>query len=235
LWPEDLENEVPGPRAVRTMEYPALAPGSPEASESAEVLQTRIRRLEAALEEKEKEFRGRLESERRIAVNQGRKQAGSEQNAWRAECAARLQQTIEAFLAQRDQYFARVEHEVVRLALAIAERILHREAQVDPLLLSGAVRVALGQLAESTEVRLRVPAAQETMWAEMVRLMPGLPLRPQVRADEGLEPCEAILEASLGTVDLGVWAQLGEIERAFFEGVEGPATAVPGSAQGKRE
>ncbi len=35
----------------------------------------------------------------------------------------------------------------MKLALAVAARILRREAQMDPLLLTGAVRVALGQLA----------------------------------------------------------------------------------------
>jgi len=88
---------------------------------------------------------------------------------------------------------------------------------MDPLLLSGAVRVALGHLAESTEVRLRVPPGQRDMWAEMVRLMPGLPLRPQVQADEDLQSCDAVLETGLGTVDLGVRAQLAEIERGFFD------------------
>jgi flagellar assembly protein FliH len=110
-----------------------------------------------------------------------------------------------------------VEREVVRLALAIAERILHREAQLDPLLLAGAVRVALGQLAETTEVRLKVPASQQELWAEMIRLMPGLPLRPEVCADERLEACDLMLESTLGSVDLGVRAQLGEIERGFFD------------------
>ncbi len=32
---------------------------------------------------------------------------------------------------------------MVRLALAIARKVLHREAQMDPLLLAGVVRVAL--------------------------------------------------------------------------------------------
>ena len=47
---------------------------------------------------------------------------------------------------ERDRYLHAVEHEVVKLALAVAARILRREAQMDPLLLTGAVRVALGQL-----------------------------------------------------------------------------------------
>jgi flagellar assembly protein FliH len=58
------------------------------------------------------------------------------------------------------------------------------------------------------------------MWAEMVRLMPGLPLRPQVQVDAGLETCEAVLETNVGTVDLGVRAQLEEIERGFFDLLE---------------
>lgn len=88
---------------------------------------------------------------------------------------------------------------------------------MDPLLLTGAVRVALGQLAETTAVRLRVPAAQSAMWTELLRLMPGLPLRPEVVADAEMQEAEAVLEAELGTVDLGVRAQIAEIERGFFD------------------
>ena len=65
---------------------------------------------------------------------------------------------VENFARERDHYLQAVEQEVVRLALAVAARILRREAQMDPLLLTGAVRVALGQLAATSEIRLRVPA-----------------------------------------------------------------------------
>ena len=151
------------------------------------------------------------------ALERGKELASSEHSAWRQQCTAELSAAIGEFRGHADEYLARVEHEVVRLALAVAERVLHRESQLDPLLLSGAVRIALGQLAESTKVRLRVPAAHEEMWAEMVRLMPELPLRPEVWADQEMHTCEAVLETKLGTVDLGVRAQLGEIERGFFD------------------
>lgn len=62
-----------------------------------------------------------------------------------------------------------------------------------------------------------MPAVHEEMWAEMVRLMPELPLRPEVWADQEMHTCEAVLETKLGTVDLGVRAQLREIERSFFD------------------
>ena len=47
----------------------------------------------------------------------------------------------------------------MQLALAIARKILHREAQVDPLLLAGMVRVALEKIESHTKVSVRVHPA----------------------------------------------------------------------------
>jgi flagellar assembly protein FliH len=185
--------------------------------ESLPDLAIRARELEAKLEQREKQFSRQLEAATREALEKSREMARGEEAAWRTQCAGQLAEALADFRARRDDYLARVEQEVVHLALAIAERILHREANMDPLLLAGAVRVALGQLADSTQVRLRVPAEQREMWSEMLRLMPGLPLRPEVVADPELRACEAMLETNLGRVDLGVRAQIGEIERGFFD------------------
>ena len=231
--------ESPRENDIRPMEYRSL--GAAQAPlidlEPPENLANRVRELERALEQAKRASEQQTERARQAAQEHCRLLAGREQAAWRHECGAQLVAAIDDFRAHRDDFLARVEHEVVRLALGIAERILHREAQLDPLLLSGAVRVALGQLAESTEVHLRVPAGQKEMWGEMVRLMPGLPLRPDVRGDEGLREGDAILEASLGSVDLGVQAQLDEIERSFFDSGEGPVrseTTDPAPAVGRR-
>ena len=206
-----------GEPAVRPMEYPLLAgiPG-PAFGQAAQAPPPR----EAEREERERRWAEGLEAARREAFEQGRASAGSEDAAWKKQAAAQLTAAGEEFRARRDEYLAQVEHEVVRLALAVAERILHREAQMDPLLLAGAVRVALGRLAESTEVRLKVPAAEQELWEEMLRLMPALPLRPQVVGDAQMQPTEAQMETSLGRVDLGVRAQIEEIERGFFDLLE---------------
>jgi flagellar assembly protein FliH len=206
---------------VQAMEYPSLAgTRAPVIDLALSVnLTNRVRELESKLEEGERQVAQTLERVRLDAMEQGKRQAGCDQAAWRGQCAALLKEAVDEFRAHRDEYVAQVEREVVRLALAIAERILHRELQLDPLLLSGAVRVALGQLAESTEVHLRVPTEQKDMWTEMVRLMPGLSIRPEVRGDEHLQAGEVGLETNLGTVDLGMLAQLEEIERGFFDQV----------------
>ena len=225
--------------AVRSLEYPVLSPlpaiDGMEIEASAQ-LAPRGGEMERRLEEREKHFARELEAVRRESLEKGVAMARAEQAGWRQECALQLRSALEDFRARRDDYLAQVEREVVRLALAIAERILHREAQMDPLLLTGAVRVALGQLADSTEVRLRIPAEDKEMWAEMLRLMPALPLRPQVIADGEMHHGEAMLETGLGRLDLGVRAQIEEIERGFFDLLEvrretGRADAPNGSGK----
>lgn len=156
---------------------------------------------------------------------EGWQQAREELAVQDQDAAQRLQQTaqqqvigaLDAFSVERERYFHELEQEAVRLALAIAARILRREAQMDPLLLSGAVRVALGQLGESTAVRLIVPEADRVLWEESLRLTPGLRLRPEVVGDARMELGECRIQTEFGGADLSLHEQLREIERGFFD------------------
>jgi flagellar assembly protein FliH len=142
--------------------------------------------------------------------------------AGRERQARQTAELVENFVRERDRYLQKVEHEVVQLALAVAARILRREAQMDPLLLTGAVRVALGQLAGSTRVTLKVPPLELDLWEEAIATMPKLALKPVVVAGEGMRLGDCRMEAELGSVDLGIRAQLAEIERGFFDRVGAP-------------
>lgn len=115
----------------------------------------------------------------------------------------------------RARYFAGVEAEVVKLALAIAARVLHREATMDPLLLTGVVRVALEKVAEGSVTVLRVPVSAVEMWREVFAASSESLL--QVVGDERLAVGECVLETNVGRVELGVAVQLEEIERGFFD------------------
>ena len=187
----------------------------------------------AAEEATRTEFDKRLADEVRKSFEAGREKGRMEgrQLEREAQVAAttaagelRKRQAVEllsSFAQERDRYLHRVEHEVVQLALAVAARILRREAQMDPLLLTGAVRVALGQLAGSTKVRLRVPAAELDLWTEAMALLPNLALKPVVIAGEEMRLGDCVIETELGSVDLGIRSQLGEIERGFFDRAAG--------------
>lgn len=168
-------------------------------------------------EEARRSFEAGLErglAQGRAAEREAHAAATAGESALRAEQFAHL---AESFAAQGERYLERAEQEVVKLALAIAARILRREAQMDPLLLMGAVRVALGQLAAGTEVRLRVPASDAALWTEAVALLPNRTLRLQIIGEEDMRLGDCLLETEFGAVDLGVRAQLSEIERGFFD------------------
>ena len=191
------------------------------------------------------EFEARLAEEKRRASEAGREQGRQEghkaereaqngsQAATQRERAQQAAGLLESFTQERDRYMQTVEHEVVKLALAVAARILRREAQMDPLLLTGAVRVALGQLSQSTQVRLRVPPAELALWTEAIALVPNLTVKPAVIAGEGMRLGDCVMETELGSVDLGIRAQLGEIERGFFDraGVSRAATSISEAAE----
>jgi flagellar assembly protein FliH len=174
--------------------------------------------------------RGLLEGRQAEREAQAAAQSAAEERRMRQ--AAEL---IESLARERDRYLHAVEHEVVELALAVAARILRREAQMDPLLLTGAVRVALGQLSASTQVRLRVPPAELELWTEAIALLPNLAVKPTVVAGEGMRLGDCAIETELGSVDLGIRSQLGEIERGFFDRAGGGRTesaVAAGEARG---
>ena len=88
---------------------------------------------------------------------------------------------------------------------------------MDPLLLTGAVRVALGQLSGSTKCGCACPPAELELWTEAIALLPNLAVKPAVAAGEGMRLGDCVIETELGSVDLGIRSQLGEIERGFFD------------------
>jgi flagellar assembly protein FliH len=128
-----------------------------------------------------------------------------------------LMETVRDFARAREAYFQRVEAEVVGLAVAIARKILHREAQVDPLLLAGVVRVGLDNVGTGTRVRLRVHPDQVLGWQEFFSQQRDLSALPELMGDSTLGPGHCILETELGSTDLTLETQLKEIEQGFFD------------------
>jgi flagellar biosynthesis/type III secretory pathway protein FliH len=130
-----------------------------------------------------------------------------------------VRKAVEAFRTEREEYFSRVEPEVVQLSLAIARKILHREAQVDPLLLSGLVHVALEKLDAGTRVRLRVPPVDTHFWNECFAESGGTIL-PEISGDPALKHGECALETEIGSTQISLETQLKEIEQGFFDLLE---------------
>ena len=134
---------------------------------------------------------------------------------WESE-RARITGAIAVFQQERAEYFARVEPELVHLILAVAARILHREAQVDRMLVAALAKVAVENLQQRSHVVLRVAPAVCAAWREYFAAhLSGT--KVEVLEDSQMAGDGCVLETELGTADVGIEAQLKEIERGFFD------------------
>ena len=208
-----------GGQEVSRLEFFPL--GQPEVVGEVEtdVAEVLLKEEVAALDGRLRSQAEQMSADMEMARNEARAEA---RLAWEQELEERIVgertavlKACEEFVRERARYFAGVEAEVVKLALAIAARVLHREAKLDPLLLTGVVRVALEKVAEDSATVLRVPVAAIEMWREIFVASPESSL--QVVGDERLAAGECVLDTNVGRVELGVSAQLEEIERGFFD------------------
>jgi flagellar assembly protein FliH len=207
-------------RSVSRLEFAlvedvAARSGKTGRTSPAAILREEMAALEERLRKQTEALPVQMEEARRLARLLARKEWEQELQQRITEERAMVRRACDEFERERTRYFAAVEAQVVKLSLAIAARVLHREAKMDPLLLSAAVRVALEKVKEESETRLRVPMAEASLWHEVFDT--GEESAVQIVAEDGLARGECVLETSVGTVELGIEAQLAEIERGFFD------------------
>jgi flagellar assembly protein FliH len=152
--------------------------------------------------------RGRLAAEQQL-------RAASE--AALARAREQISSSLAEFARERASYYRRIEAEVVRLALAIARKILHRETQLDPNALAGIARVTLEKLDAGTAIHLYVPPADVTEWRHYFAKQAEGSAMPDVHEDAGLPPGECRIETSLGATEVGIESQLKEIESGLLD------------------
>ncbi len=124
---------------------------------------------------------------------------------------------IAEFDEERARYFERVEAEVVQLALSVARKILHREAQIDPMLLASLVRAALSELNQTSNVVLHVSPGAVQEWQAYFASDTGHRSAPGVMADPAMTNARCLIRSEVGTTEINVDTQLAEIERGFFD------------------
>ena len=177
--------------------------GSPVPAESIPGSSEILAQRETAAREK-----GRLEGEA-----QGR--AAGEQHL--AEVRESVSAALTGFARDRIEYYQKVETEVVQLALAIARKILRREAQVDTLLLAAMVRITLEKIESGTKVVVRVNPQQATEWRGYFAHHMEASQVPDVVEDPAMHSDHCVLQTALGTTEVGVEIQLKEIEQGLLD------------------
>lgn len=168
------------------------------------------------------EARGRAIQVEREAFEKGFAQgerAGREIAEKAAESSLRaLQAAYDRLLHLVEIQSREAEEQIVRLALAVARKILHVELRTQPEALVGILHDALSRLDPQDEVVVRVhPMDLEMIQQWRSRLIQGMESVRSLRIeeDEGLSRGDAVVECSLGELDLRIDRQIQEIEKAF--------------------
>ena len=127
----------------------------------------------------------------------------------------RLCRSIEEIGSLRARLRAEAERDLVRLALAIARRVLGRELTIDPEAIHGLVLGALDKVKAQELCRVRVHPAQQGAVTECLRR--AMTAAVDVVADPACQPGTVVLETERGSLDASVDSQLEEIERGLAD------------------
>ena len=158
----------------------------------------------AALEQ-EAYARGRAEGER----------AAEAAAALRLETQVRhLTATIDQIASLRVGMMKKTERELVRLAVAMAERIVRREVRIDRGLLATMAQVAIERLGENVAATIHLhPGDHEAVAA---RRDPALGQAIELVADPSVEPGGCLVRSAFGIIDAGIETQIREVARALL-------------------
>ena len=148
--------------------------------------------------------------------------------AGRARAEGEVRSTIErlaASIAEINQYRSHVlrqtEADALRLAIAIARRVLRRELTVDPSAIEGLVTAALERLQSQESCKIRMhPDYVPALRLSIEKL--GMEGRVEVISDAAQDPGAAVFEMPRGNLDASVDSQLREIERGLVDRFQRP-------------
>ena len=149
-------------------------------------------------------------------MRRGRDEAASEVAAASRQLAENLRQLDALKKRMRNE----AEGEVVRLALAVARRILYRELTIDPESIRGIVHAALRSLEHRDLMKVRVASESVDVVRSVFAEAPAqatIEVVPDSRMGRG----DIVFETSAGQLDASIDTQLQEIQRGFADRLRG--------------
>ena len=158
-----------------------------------------------------------LEAKTRAAYNQGvaAGEAAARQAAQQKldPVLSALNNIVQELSGLRKKVRAEAEDDAVKLAIAIARRVLYRELSTDPEAILGLVKAAFSKVNSRETHRLRVsPSDAAVLQEHRAKLQ-----LPEISMDGTLSPGSAIFETTRGELDASVDTQLGEIEKGLTD------------------
>jgi flagellar assembly protein FliH len=212
-----------GPAAppVESLVWPPVGRGAGRGgSAPVGALEAELARAQARLRELERQAREREQQAYQSGLAAGRAQGAEEAAAQFKPVLERMGRAVDEILEQRRRFRREAEEDVVRLAVAIARRVLHRELSLDPEALLGVVKAALHKLEAREASRLRVHPADAAMVREYFE-QADRGERIEIQADAKLERGAVLFDTVRGSLDASVETQLAEIQRGLTDLIHG--------------
>ena len=153
---------------------------------------------------------------RKEGLQEGLRQAQSEAATEVQAATDRLAKVIADLASLKRRVRNEAETDLVKLSLAIARRILHRELATDAEAITGLVHAALHKLQNREILQVRVfPSGANALQSALERM--GMAPATRVISDPSLKCGDLIFETSFGELDASVETQLQEIQRGFAD------------------
>lgn len=156
---------------------------------------------------------------------EGREQAAAEASAGLSALQSAWTETLAAFTGVRDEIVHESQNEVLRFALALAERVVYRIIEVDPAVVQDQLAACVQMVAGATTLRIRVHPQDATLISEMMPQVEAMLARNahvKLEADEAIEPGGCILQTQRGgEVDARISTQIERIVQHLLPDGEG--------------
>jgi flagellar assembly protein FliH len=128
----------------------------------------------------------------------------------------RMKQLTREVLASAPLLRKQAEADLVRLAVAIARRILHRELAVDSEALLGLTKASLSKI-DQREIQVIRTHPDNVSLVQRVLDQSRMQKKIEISADARLDRGALVIETARGQLDASVETHLDEIERGFTD------------------
>ena len=120
---------------------------------------------------------------------------------------------------QREEFSARHEAELVKLAVAIARKVIGRSVEMDQGTVLQTARAALRSVRNGRRITIKVNPSDEALLRDQVsslRMLVSEVGEFHIIASPSIEPGGCIVETDLGIIDAQISTQLASIENALL-------------------
>jgi len=172
------------------------------------------------IEQAQQEAETIREKAQAAGFEQGKQEGYQQGRMEAAELITEAQATLTRAEEEAAALMATVEPEIIELIIAVAAKIIRREIEIDPQIVSNLVKESLRKANSLDEVIIRVNLHDYATVNNIRQEL--LAMRPEIKEliiteDPRVEPGSCIIETLLDTIDARVDKQLNEVKKAFMD------------------